>query len=195
MIDLIYGRSQERVLNMTTRTIRLLCTAAMLALAGTVAALDGSQAQIPGAAERPAPRPLLPQANGVHGIWVDHTGQGAVEVYDCGPNLCGRVYWIKAPLDARGRHLTDKQNPDAAKRSKPMCGLQIIGNLVRRPDGTWDNGWIYNPEDGGTFNVEIRLHNADTLQVRGFLGIKLLGETFLWKRAPANISPCVMASN
>ena len=46
-------------------------------------------------------------------------------------------------------------------------------------------GWIYDPEDeDDTFNAEIKLTNGNTLQVTGYLGIKLLGETYIWKRAP-----------
>lgn len=153
----------------------------------------------------PLPQPPLPAARtaavpppapaGVNGVWIDHTGQGAVEVYECGAMLCGRVHWIRSPLDARGRPLADNRNPDAAKRGKPMCGLQIIGNAARQPNGAWDKGWIYNPEDGGTFDVELALRSPDTLQVRGYLGMKFLGETFLWKRAPATIVSCQIASN
>ena len=126
----------------------------------------------------------------VAGLWIDHSGQGAVEVYACGALICGRVAWIKVPLDAQGRALMDGRNPDPAKRSKPMCGVQIIGNAARQPNGTWDNGWIYNPEDGGTFSVELQLRGPDTLQVKGYAGLKFLSETFTWKRAPANLKRC-----
>ena len=29
------------------------------------------------------------------GVWYDETGRGAVEIADCGGNLCGKVVWIK----------------------------------------------------------------------------------------------------
>jgi uncharacterized protein (DUF2147 family) len=158
----------------------------VIALLGvpTLAIGQTPKAAVPPAAVAPAPQP------DVAGIWIDHTGQGAVEVYGCGAMVCGRVVWIKVPIDKMGRALMDGHNPDPAKRSKPMCGVQIIGNVARQPNGTWDNGWIYNPEDGGTFSVELQLRSADTLQVKGYAGLKFLSETFTWKRAPANLARC-----
>src|SRR5262245_25161256 len=36
-------------------------------------------------------------ATGVNGVWIDHTGQGAVEIGPCGNLTCGRVVWLKNP--------------------------------------------------------------------------------------------------
>jgi uncharacterized protein (DUF2147 family) len=91
--------------------------------------------------------------------------------------MCGRVVWLKNP--------THK-----SKTGQPICGLQILGDLQRRPNDAWDAGWIYNPEDDERFSAEIKLKNENTLQVTGYLGIKLLGETFTWTRATANIERC-----
>jgi uncharacterized protein (DUF2147 family) len=113
----------------------------------------------------------------VAGIWIDHTGQGAVEIGTCGDSVCGRVVWLR--------------NPEHRSRSgKLICGTQILGDL--RPEGpnTWASGWIYNPEDEERFSAEIKLQSENTLLVTGYLGIKLLGETFTWKRAPANLARC-----
>lgn len=147
---------------------------------------------LPGGAGAQAVPPSPPQP-GIVGVWIDHTAQGAVEFHLCGDKLCGRVAWIKAPLDAKGRPMTDAENPDRAKRNVPMCGLQIVGNLVRQPDGSWGKGWIYNPDDGGTFDVEVRLKSADVLLVHGYAGFKFLGETFTWKRASAGLPRCTGA--
>ena len=53
----------------------------------------------------------------------------------------------------------------------------------------WESGWIYNPEDEERFSAALQLANADTLLVTGYLGIKLLGETFTWKRATTSLEP------
>ena len=113
----------------------------------------------------------------VTGTWIDHTGQGAVEIRPCGEQMCGRVVWLK--------------NPTHKSRSgRPICGAQILGNLRRGEPNTWSSGWIYNPEDEERFSAEIKLQNDNTLLVTGYLGIKLLGETFTWKRAPADLQRC-----
>ena len=117
------------------------------------------------------------RAADVTGTWIDHTGQGAVEIRPCGELMCGRVVWLK--------------NPTHRSRSgRPICGTQILGNLRRGETNTWSSGWIFNPEDEERFSAEIKLQNENTLLVTGYLGIKLLGETFTWKRAPADLQRC-----
>jgi uncharacterized protein (DUF2147 family) len=113
----------------------------------------------------------------VTGLWIDHTGQGAVEIAHCGSRVCGRVVWLK--------------NPDHRSRSgKRICGAQVLGDLQPRPDNAWEEGWIYNPEDEERFSAALKLANANTLIVTGYLGIKLLGETFTWKRSPGPLDRC-----
>jgi uncharacterized protein (DUF2147 family) len=120
---------------------------------------------------------LKVSAADVTGTWIDHTGQGAVEIRACGELMCGRVVWLK--------------NPTHRSRSgRPICGAQILGNLRRGETNTWSSGWIYNPEDEERFSAEIKLQNDNTLLVTGYLGIKLLGETFTWKRAPGDLQRC-----
>jgi uncharacterized protein (DUF2147 family) len=124
------------------------------------------------------------------GVWIDHTGRGAIEIAQCGQALCGRIVWTKDTVDARGQPLRDMLNPDKAKRGQPICGLQIIGDVKAQRNGTWDEGWIYDPEKGEEYSVELALRQPDVLQVKGYLGVKFLSETFTWRRAPPNQQRC-----
>ncbi len=116
-------------------------------------------------------------ARGVAGLWIDHTGQGAVEIVPCGERMCGRVVWLKDPAHK-------------SRSGKLICGTQILGDLRPRQNNTWESGWIYNPEDEERFSAEIKLKNENTLLVTGYLGIKFLGETYTWKRATTNLERC-----
>lgn len=127
----------------------------------------------------PAQEAVTPAA----GVWIDHTGRGAVEIALCPEGLCGRIVWLQQPNDKSGQLLRDERNEDRTKRAQPICGLQIIGGLKLQPDGSWDNGWIYDPDQGERFDVEVRLRNPDQLQVKGYKGVKFLSETYQWKRA------------
>ena len=121
-------------------------------------------------------------AAGVAGVWIDHTGQGAVEITPCGNRVCGRVVWLK--------------NPDHKSRSgRRICGTQILGDLRRQGANDWEDGWIFNPEDEERFSASLQLANADTLRVTGYLGIKLLGETFTWRRATGSLERCTEAQS
>ena len=143
------------------------------------ASRKGAQAAVPVA---PAPTP--------HGVWIDHTGRGAVEITPCvqdappgASNLCGRIIWMQNPNDEKGQPLLDTLNKNAARRGSPICGLQIIGDVKPQPNGSWDKGWIYDPEQGSSFDLELQLRNPETLQVKGYMGLKFLSETYVWRRA------------
>jgi uncharacterized protein (DUF2147 family) len=124
------------------------------------------------------------------GLWLDNTGKAAIEVRGCGPELCGNIVWLRDPLDPRGKPWTDILNPDKSKRLQPICGLQIIGGLKPAPAGLWNDGWIYDPEEGKRFNVEVSLQDINTLKIFGYAGIRLLSETLHWKRLPADSPRC-----
>jgi len=128
--------------------------------------------------------------NAITGVWYDDTGKGAVEIRNCGRALCGNIVWLKQPNKRTGAPLTDELNPSAHRRTRPICGLQVIGQAVPQQDGSWDAGWIYDPKQGKAFDVELRLRSANKLQVTGYLGVKFLSETFIWHRAPATIKRC-----
>jgi uncharacterized protein (DUF2147 family) len=133
---------------------------------------------------QPAPIPLA-------GIWYDDTGDGAVEISQCGERLCGRIVWLKNPVDKGGQPLTDGLNPKPDHRKRPVCGLQVIGDLKPQSNGAWDAGWIYDPKEGKSYDVELKLRAPDRLQVMGYIGTKFLSETFIWTRAPAELKRCV----
>ena len=142
----------------------------------------------PAPAAPPAPV-VAPVPDGPIGLWIDHTGRGAVEIVPCATELCGRIVWMKDPLDKRGKPFVDSQNSDKARRGSPICGLQIIGGLKQQRDGSWDNGWIYDPEQGESFDLEVRLLQEQVLQVKGYKVVKFLNETFKWQRATETPGP------
>ena len=130
----------------------------------------------------------------VTGVWIDHTGRGAIEIVPCGTRVCGYVYWVKDAVSKQGQPLIDSKNPDVKRRNKPMCGTQILINLAQEKAAqvghVWGGGSIYNPEEGEMFDAEIKLKTANELSVLGYLGLKFMGESFVWKRAPVELARC-----
>jgi uncharacterized protein (DUF2147 family) len=106
------------------------------------------------------------------GTWIDHTGRGAVEITDCGGALCGRIVWLKSDGD------------------QEACGMQVIGNAKPVAGGKWDGGWIYDPEAQAKYDVELTPIGEQKLKVLGYAGMKMLGETMTWTRAPADLRRC-----
>jgi uncharacterized protein (DUF2147 family) len=126
------------------------------------------------------------------GVWYNDTGEGAIEIYICTENanrLCGRIVWLKDPLNAEGVPKHDRYNPEPANQGRPICGLPTLGNLGLMSDGTFDGGWIYDPKTGKQYSAAIKLSGGN-LVVTGYLGVKMLGKSFTWTKAPADIQRC-----
>jgi uncharacterized protein (DUF2147 family) len=141
-----------------------------------------------GFAIRPAPAAADPKEVGV---WYDDTGKGAVKIEVCTPTtLCGKIYWLQEPMAADGQPKIDRYNPDASQRARPICGLPVLGNLEQLSGGGFDNGWVYDPKEGKSYSVALDLVDADTLKVTGYKGMRFLGKSFIWTRAPADLPSC-----
>lgn len=129
-----------------------------------------------------APQPAW--AQGVPGgVWLMPL-KVAMQIFDCGAQLCGRIVWLQHPRDAAGQLVRDKENPDPLLQQRPLCGLTVIWGL--RPDGPehWQGGWLYNPDDGQTYRVKAELQAPDTMVARIYRGIPLFGQTWTMRRVP-----------
>lgn len=125
------------------------------------------------------------------GIWYNHTGKGAVQVYRCMQDpsrLCGRIVWLNKKTNDDGELLTDRRNPKASMRSRPICGLSVLGNLQQAASGDWKGGWVYDPEKGAAYTASIKAKSPDQLAMTGYKGIFF--KTHIWKRAPADLPRC-----
>ncbi|WP_342359525.1 DUF2147 domain-containing protein [Terrarubrum flagellatum] len=128
-------------------------------------------------------------ADDINGVWLTDDGEGAVEISACGAQRCGRIVWLKKPTTDEGEPVTDQNNPSAGLRSRPVCGLQVVSGLKAQSNGAWDNGRVYDPEEGKSYDLEIR-REGDRLKIRGYVGVKTLGETMTWSRAPRSLGRC-----
>jgi len=137
-----------------------------------------------------------PGAPAEEGLWYNHSGKGAVEIRPCAETgrdanyLCGFIVWLKDPRNQKGQPLTDGYNEDPRKRTRTICGLPVLGSLRPMSDGTWDQGWVYDPEQGKSFDAAIQLHAPDRLVLTGYKGIKFFSKSFVWKRAPDDLPRC-----
>jgi len=110
-------------------------------------------------------------AEAFNGVYYDHSGRSAVKVNPCGSGLCGRIVWLK------------KASHSGA------CGTAIIGG-GKRVGKSYDTGWIYNPENGKKYNVEVTQISGSSLKVVGYAGSKMFSKTMVWRRAPSNLKLC-----
>jgi uncharacterized protein (DUF2147 family) len=116
------------------------------------------------------------------GTWYTADNDSQVRITNCGGALCGVLVSLKEPNDpATGRPKTDKNNPDPAKRSRPLIGVQIV--LGMKPSGpdAWA-GDVYNASDGKTYTGSFTMTGPNTAELKGcVLGIICKSQT--WTRA------------
>ncbi len=123
----------------------------------------------------------------VTGIWLGHDKDGHVEIRPCGSFMCGFIISI---LDKSiPPNPTDIYNEKPEQRSRPICGLQVLGNL-KNEGSSWDGGWVYDPRRGKTYDADMWLTDPNTLSVRGYVGVKIMSETKVWTRARRDVPRC-----
>ena len=73
---------------------------------------------------------------------------------------------------------------EGADKGRPVLGLTLIKGM-RRNGLSYENGTIMDPRDGSVYRALMRVSpDGQKLEVRGYLGISLLGQTQVWNRLP-----------
>lgn len=118
------------------------------------------------------------------GSWKTEGGDSQLEFFRCGEKICGKIIWLKVPnyIDSKdgpvGQIKVDRKNPDPALRKHPILGLQVIKELTDKGDKRWGNGICYDPESGKSYKCKMKLVSPGRLELRGYIGISLIGRTF-----------------
>jgi uncharacterized protein (DUF2147 family) len=125
-------------------------------------------------------------ADDIVGVWKTGEGTAMVRIYKNGEKYQGRVVWLKEPNDPEtGKPKVDKNHPEEASQTRPILGLINVWGFVYKGDNTWDDGNIYDPKNGSTYSCTIRMTSPNTLEVRGYIGVSLIGRTDVWTRQVA----------
>ena len=127
---------------------------------------------------------LSAQPSGIEGLWVEPTGS-VIRVDHCGGQIC---LWVVSISHSAPSEL-DIFNPDPAKRARPVCGMKIGSGFEMHGTDEASNGTLYDPKSGKTYHGAIRL-DGGRLQLRGYVGIPLFGETQTWTRPTAPVKAC-----
>jgi uncharacterized protein (DUF2147 family) len=93
----------------------------------------------------------------------------------------GITSWRAANAPADDSPRTDLHNHNPRLRGRSTLGIVLIWNLTY-DDGSYVDGYVYNPRDGDTYRFKAQLLDENTLKIRGYMGIPLLGESQIWKR-------------
>ncbi|RPH35703.1 DUF2147 domain-containing protein [bacterium] len=130
--------------------------------------------------------PLLAQedstaANAVLGEWLTAEGTSKILIFKCGDEYCGKISWLKEP-ERDGKARVDEKNPEERLRTQPLLGMTILRGFAFDGDDTWKGGKIYDPKSGNDYSAKMSLADPNTLELRGYILIPLLGRTETWTR-------------
>lgn len=129
-------------------------------------------------------KPVNPDA--IVGVWKTGEGTAMVRIFKNGEKYQGKIVWLKEPNDPEtGKPKADKNHPDESVRSRPILGLINVWGFVHKGDNVWEEGNIYDPKNGNTYSCTIKMDNANSIEVRGYIGVSLIGRTDVWTRQVA----------
>lgn len=116
-------------------------------------------------------------------VWFNQEKTAKVQVFKATDGkYYGKIVWLKEPNNEEGKPKVDKNNPDKAKKSTPLMGLQLLKGFKKDGETGYEDGTIYDPKNGKTYSCKIN-RKGETLEVRGYVGISLIGRTTIWTKA------------
>ncbi len=123
------------------------------------------------------------QANKIIGVWLSADKDLKVEIFERNAHYFGKVVWFWCdPKTPDMNSFKDTENPDPKLRDRKWLGMKVVENLTYKQYGEWNNGTIYDPNTGRKYSSVVRLKTPDTLIVRGYWGIVLLGKNMEFHR-------------
>lgn len=115
------------------------------------------------------------------GVWTNEDGKAKFEIYQCGDKLCGKIVSLKEP-NRNGKAKMDDNNPEKSQRTRPLMGLVFMKGFEYDGSNKWDEGTIYDPESGKTYSCYMKLLSNNKMEVKGYIGISLIGRAQTWTR-------------
>lgn len=122
------------------------------------------------------------------GVWKTDGGDSQLELFKCADKVCGKIVWLKVPkyIDSNdgpvGATKVNRKCPDPTLRNRPILGLQVMKGLTAIGGNRWDNGICYDPETGKSYKCKMRQTAPNRLELRGYIGISLIGRNFALTR-------------
>lgn len=132
---------------------------------------------------------LAASPDDIVGTWNNQEKDARIEIYRCGEACCGRIVWLREPdypegskEGTPGTPKLDHNNPDRSLRKRPVLGLEIMRGFAFAGGNLWKGGKIYDPKNGKTYSARIKLASPAQLDLRGYIGISLIGRTAAWTK-------------
>lgn len=122
-----------------------------------------------------------------YGVWTSQERDVRVRLSGCSGKICGTLVWLRKSVDPKtGKPKTDRLNPDPAKRTRPLIGIEVVHDFVPTGARKW-SGTIYNADDGHTYSARLTVLDPRTIRLQGCMLVVLcMGHT--WRRVDGGIA-------
>tara|TARA_B100001540_G_C15733000_1_gene608521 strand:+ start:102 stop:542 length:441 start_codon:yes stop_codon:yes gene_type:complete len=119
----------------------------------------------------------------VLGDWYNAEKDAVINIFEAeDQTLSGKIIWMLNPNDENGDPKTDPLNPNQDLRKRSRLGMVMMHGFTYVDNNVWDNGKLYDPKKGKTYTGMITLKDANTLDLRGYIGLSFIGRSSTWTR-------------
>jgi len=116
------------------------------------------------------------------GEWYNAEKDAVITLFEVNETISGKITWMQFPNDDNGNPKTDPLNPDEKLKSRARMGMVIMNDFIYIEGEVWDNGELYDPKKGKTYSGMMTLKDANTLDLRGYIGFSFIGRSSTWTR-------------
>ena len=127
---------------------------------------------------------LSAQADKVIGFWLTDEGESQVEIFKkSNGKYYGKIVWLEEPNE-NGKPKVDDDNPVVSLQNRPILGLELLkGFSYDSEDKEWENGTIYDPDSGKTYDCYMWFEGSNNLKIKGYvMGMRFIGRKTTWTR-------------
>lgn len=122
--------------------------------------------------------------NAITGNWFTENNEAKINIYKAKDGkYYGSIIWLKEPIDKNGVPKKDIKNKNENLQNRSLIGIIILNGLqYNSQEKVWDRGRVYKPEYGHDADCIVYYIDDQTIKVKGYMGVKWLSETQVWKR-------------
>ena len=121
-------------------------------------------------------------SDAIIGKWYTDNKEGVIQIYADNGKYYGKIIWMQEPNDANGIPKKDMKNPKEDLQNRKLVGINLLFDFVYHDNSVWEDGKMYNPNDGKFYSATLKIANKNMLELRGYLGFSWLGKTVVWTR-------------
>lgn len=119
----------------------------------------------------------------IHNTWWTPEKDGKIKMFLAKDGKTyGKISWLKNPNKSDGSPQVDAKNPNPKLRNEPIVGLILFKHFTYEGNNKWINGEVYDAKSGKTYSCQMTLISKNKLEVRGYMGLPMLGRTETFTR-------------